>query len=256
MFSHWFRRKEAAGQAQGEPRPEDPRWEEVDDEDEEDEDEKLEAIHRRVSTWGEEWSRTPAFAALTEAQKEECEFIVETFTEYMYRYQGSAPEEWDVHDMEECCVHILPRKVSAGEAYFGSLAPVLASFFMFLGETGRLRRASRLVAHIRAIDRKIVDASADPRNWGMAKSFAMSAQAAGVDMSDEAEMNRFMLRYNMQQMARVHALQDSATPQVPSLPADFPPEVETYVRPGPKVGRNDPCPCGSGKKYKKCCGGS
>ena len=28
---------------------------------------------------------------------------------------------------------------------------------------------------------------------------------------------------------------------------------EPYVRPGPKVGRNDPCPCGSGKKYKKCC---
>ncbi len=26
------------------------------------------------------------------------------------------------------------------------------------------------------------------------------------------------------------------------------------VRPGPKVGRNDPCPCGSGKKYKHCCG--
>ena len=26
------------------------------------------------------------------------------------------------------------------------------------------------------------------------------------------------------------------------------------VREGPKVGRNDPCPCGSGKKYKKCCG--
>ncbi|MDP2643237.1 MAG: SEC-C metal-binding domain-containing protein, partial [Candidatus Peregrinibacteria bacterium] len=23
---------------------------------------------------------------------------------------------------------------------------------------------------------------------------------------------------------------------------------------GPVIGRNDPCPCGSGKKYKKCCG--
>lgn len=23
-----------------------------------------------------------------------------------------------------------------------------------------------------------------------------------------------------------------------------------------KIGRNDPCPCGSGKKYKKCCGGA
>jgi SEC-C motif-containing protein len=28
----------------------------------------------------------------------------------------------------------------------------------------------------------------------------------------------------------------------------------TEVRSQPKVGRNDPCPCGSGKKYKKCCG--
>jgi len=30
--------------------------------------------------------------------------------------------------------------------------------------------------------------------------------------------------------------------------------VKTVVRTGEKVGRNDPCPCGSGKKYKKCCG--
>jgi len=30
--------------------------------------------------------------------------------------------------------------------------------------------------------------------------------------------------------------------------------VQQVVRSGAKVGRNDPCPCGSGKKYKKCCG--
>lgn len=29
-------------------------------------------------------------------------------------------------------------------------------------------------------------------------------------------------------------------------------ETKPYIAP-PKVGRNDPCPCGSGKKYKKCC---
>lgn len=28
----------------------------------------------------------------------------------------------------------------------------------------------------------------------------------------------------------------------------------TLRRTQPKVGRNDPCPCGSGEKYKKCCG--
>ena len=29
---------------------------------------------------------------------------------------------------------------------------------------------------------------------------------------------------------------------------------ESVRRQADKVGRNDPCPCGSGKKYKKCCG--
>ena len=30
--------------------------------------------------------------------------------------------------------------------------------------------------------------------------------------------------------------------------------IKTVRRDEPKVGRNDPCPCGSGKKYKKCHG--
>jgi hypothetical protein len=39
-------------------------------------------------------------------------------------------------------------------------------------------------------------------------------------------------------------------------PAQIPPPepLTPYRREAPKVGRNDPCPCGSGKKYKKCCG--
>lgn len=32
------------------------------------------------------------------------------------------------------------------------------------------------------------------------------------------------------------------------------PRPEPVRRAAPKVGRNDPCPCGSGKKFKKCCG--
>ena len=36
--------------------------------------------------------------------------------------------------------------------------------------------------------------------------------------------------------------------------APAPPTPETFVRQQPKVGRNDPCPCGSGKKYKQCHG--
>jgi preprotein translocase subunit SecA len=52
-----------------------------------------------------------------------------------------------------------------------------------------------------------------------------------------------------------------ATPAAPPPPARPRDAVDralesaaTVQRAGPKVGRNDPCPCGSGKKYKKCCG--
>jgi len=47
-------------------------------------------------------------------------------------------------------------------------------------------------------------------------------------------------------------------PPAGPMPGGFPPQrpqkTETIRRDHPKVGRNDPCPCGSGKKYKKCCG--
>ena len=54
---------------------------------------------------------------------------------------------------------------------------------------------------------------------------------------------------------------ESAPPRQPSRRADrgrmdarSAAAVKTVVRTMPKVGRNQPCPCGSGKKYKKCCG--
>ena len=51
---------------------------------------------------------------------------------------------------------------------------------------------------------------------------------------------------------RVHA----APPRNGMPPGMMPPGMGTPARPAaaPQVGRNDPCPCGSGKKYKKCCG--
>jgi preprotein translocase subunit SecA len=53
---------------------------------------------------------------------------------------------------------------------------------------------------------------------------------------------------------------DTEPPQEPvsgpqELPLPEPPAATPAAGfPDGKVGRNDPCPCGSGKKYKKCCG--
>ena len=44
-------------------------------------------------------------------------------------------------------------------------------------------------------------------------------------------------------------------PEPPPAEAAAPePPKPAPVPAGPSVGRNDPCHCGSGKKYKKCCG--
>ena len=46
--------------------------------------------------------------------------------------------------------------------------------------------------------------------------------------------------------AYVRALKDAFADATSGKP-------KPVVRPGSRIGRNDPCPCGSGKKYKKCC---
>ncbi len=75
----------------------------------------------------------------------------------------------------------------------------------------------------------------------------------------------------VEQLFKVRATQEEAVPrprtavamaprwqegrggETPALPAREPSHAEPRVASGQKVGRNDPCPCGSGKKYKKCC---
>ncbi|VAW42487.1 Protein translocase subunit SecA [hydrothermal vent metagenome] len=60
-----------------------------------------------------------------------------------------------------------------------------------------------------------------------------------------------MEQQKQQNMEYQHdAAQNPTQPQEQKEPT----QVETYVRQGKKVGRNEPCPCGSGKKYKQCHG--
>jgi preprotein translocase subunit SecA len=58
------------------------------------------------------------------------------------------------------------------------------------------------------------------------------------------------LRPEMADLAESRAQQE----QVANTPVGQPARPSTVRRVQPKVGRNDPCPCGSGKKYKRCCG--
>jgi len=53
---------------------------------------------------------------------------------------------------------------------------------------------------------------------------------------------------------QVAHIQQQGGPIQEEKPQERAPASQPIQKTGPKVGRNDPCPCGSGKKYKKCCG--
>lgn len=59
---------------------------------------------------------------------------------------------------------------------------------------------------------------------------------------------------NQQKLEMNHPATTSALATEEPVAQAMPGEVATFVRPTPKVGRNDPCSCGSGKKYKQCHG--
>jgi preprotein translocase subunit SecA len=73
----------------------------------------------------------------------------------------------------------------------------------------------------------------------------LKSMLQNADMS-HSELNAFL---HAQEMMEQNQTQH---PMPPETMGDAP--KQKPVTADPKVGRNDPCPCGSGKKYKKCCG--
>jgi len=73
-------------------------------------------------------------------------------------------------------------------------------------------------------------------------------EAAAIEEQRRLEASREQLAF---QHAEASAMESEA-----GAPGDAeePVQPQTFTREQPKVGRNEPCPCGSGKKYKQCCG--
>ncbi len=61
-------------------------------------------------------------------------------------------------------------------------------------------------------------------------------------------------RAQQQQDSAMALAQQQAAQPGHGAPSGAVPAPQPIRRAGPDIGRNDPCPCGSGKKYKKCCG--
>lgn len=94
-----------------------------------------------------------------------------------------------------------------------------------------------LAAELDQMSPDILKQATDPQMRTLIIGIYRKMLIDGVDVSDDKAVKKWMQKHP-------EVLQGGETVK-----------VETFKREQPKVGRNEPCPCGSGKKYKKCCEG-
>lgn len=205
-----------------------------------------------VNAWYDEFAASPEFGHLAAAHQSEAGAIIEFFAEYAHQHLGAVPKTWTAGDVRECCTEILPRKVSAKRSFFEAMEPVLSAFFTFLGNKGLQRNGHSLAKVTKGLSNQIIAISQDRSHWGPAKRLVMEALDEGVDIADEAALQTYMLERNLRTMERLEQEEKRSSRLVSSNPFSPPPPPRQQLVARPKGGRYDPCPCGSGKKYKFC----
>ncbi len=191
------------------------------------------------------------------------------------------PEDWDLSGLRENCARVFGIRVGIssedlGEEAFDALTPeevkllvkeqALESFVRKEQQVGReemeqLQRVVMLqiidtqwVAHLQ--DMEHMKGGIGLRGYGQMdplKEYQKEGFALFAELTDRIREE------TLSTLARIQFRRPTVEPpkQKRALNmnrGDGDGKPATVRRSGKKVGRNDPCPCGSGKKYKKCCG--
>ncbi len=193
-----------------------------------------------------------------------------------YADEKVIPEEWDLDTLLKAYAEITGRQAKVTRAELEDMQPsqiaeilqreALAAYAEREAEYGSeiMRRIEKMVLlqvtdgrwmeHLRAIDdlREGIGLRAygqkDPLMEYQFEAFNMFQQLVASIQEDCLKLLFRVRLVDPSQAQPKDRLQGAQTNQSGEAPERAPRQV------GHKVGRNDPCPCGSGKKYKKCCG--
>lgn len=189
----------------------------------------------------------------------------------LYAPEKTYPEEWDLAGLIQRLEELfLPKGMVTPEKLADMGRQALQEYFLDLAKKLYAEREARFGEEImRELERAVVLQVVDTK-W-MDHIDAMDQLRQGIGLRaygqrdplieykfEGYEMFQAMIESIQEDVVRLmyHA-QVQGTPerkQVAEITSAGAEETRTPVRRAPKVGRNDPCPCGSGKKYKKCCG--
>lgn len=159
------------------------------------------------------------YEKLSEQEKNDCFFLLNILFDCAYSYCLVGPGKLNAEVLSELMLDVMPRKISADKKTFEAFSSVFNNFMLWCEEKNYIKNTAGICKFVTDNTPKMVKASQNRSNWGFAKSLMMSSEMSHVE--------------------------------------NLPPVINTAitVKCGKqKIGRNDSCTCGSGKKYKRCCG--
>ncbi len=193
----------------------------------------------------------------------------------LYTSESEYAEEWDLNALEDHLHQIfLPKglfkvdnlETLDRESLKDKLMEIADKLYMIKEEeitTERMREIERVLL-LRNVDEKWIDHidAMDQLKQGIGlravgqEDPVRAYQIEGFDMFNEMTYNIQVdtVRMLFHVTIRTEAKREQVAKITGTSGGDSEPQKLKPVVNDNKVGRNDPCPCGSGKKYKKCCG--
>lgn len=170
-----------------------------------------------------EFAETNAFASLSERERKSAGFILGVFFEYCYSYYLVSPNKINIIVIDDILLYVFPRNITAEIDTFESVENVLIVFLKWVNtkKSNYFKNINNLCQHISSVAPTMIKLSQDKKNWGVAKSLLYRRRSKSNSRSNVGK---------------------SFT------------KIINYVKDFLKIGTNEICSCGSGKKYKECCG--
>lgn len=129
---------------------------------------------------------------------EDAEDVVQLAIDFGADYNHGGPLRWSPVVVEIFMTSWLARKVTRDVDFFARVPEVLPDWVRYAGRRRGVPADAlgEAVGAAGELATEMLDAVTDPDAWGPAKSFAVAALEADVDLTDAAEVERFVERYN------------------------------------------------------------
>ncbi len=122
---------------------------------------------------------------------------VRCFLDYGYFHVGVFPTQMTRVEVEEILTELFPRKiVVTSKDETAEVISELLAFWRYMNREHQLPHAAAILKFLQKIEPKFHGIMNDSSRFGMGKSFVAMGSEMGFDMTDEADMQRFMLHYN------------------------------------------------------------